>query len=212
MAKRTTTKKKATTKKATKSRTKKPPAKQELIGPITRAAFGGKEGPPPIIEEWLTSLKQKGEHVLVWAGAIAKADHTGGKYADHISWGWLKTDVGAGPRGRKSKEGPPPWTNDDIGAKVERMLSPLAHESRIRLLQAMRESSCSSADLSKATGLKGGNLHHHLKELIYSGYVRDKGRAYDISSLGLQLLCTLTWMADHIVHDRGDDLVTVGSW
>ena len=83
-------------------------------------------------------------------------------------------------------------------------------------MQALFQAPLSSAALTKATGLKGGNLHHHLKELIYSSYVRaeerEQERRYILTNLGIHLLMTFAMLAGKIIQDRGDDLVTVDIW
>jgi predicted transcriptional regulator len=83
------------------------------------------------------------------------------------------------------------------------MLSPLAHEARIRLMQTMYDGPKSSGELSEATALKGGNLYYHLKELLHAAYVREMNGGYDLTPLGCQMLLTVAAIADKVVEDRG---------
>ena len=60
--------------------------------------------------------------------------------------------------------------------------------------------------LSEITGLKGGNLYHHLRDLLHNAYVRDgKDRAYELTGFGRQMLLTLTEIAGCMVQDRQED-------
>jgi DNA-binding transcriptional ArsR family regulator len=90
-------------------------------------------------------------------------------------------------------------------ANVERLLSPLAHEARIRILQAIFPAPRSSGELSDLTGLRGGNLYYHLRELIHAEYVTEREGAYDLTGLGLQMLITVTTVASKVVEDRGEE-------
>ena len=174
------------------------------IGPVTHAALyssSGRDAPPAIIEEWEAALKHPGDFILLWAGANRIRGESG-------TLGWSSLFVGVGDR---PPPGPPePPDDPDMPSKVERMLSPLAHESRVRILQALMVSPLSSSALSEATGLRGGNLYHHLKELLHSSYVCEKDGAYALTSLGRQLALTLTCLASKVVQDRGDEGLVVG--
>ncbi len=45
--------------------------------------------------------------------------------------------------------------------------------SRIKLMQTMYDGPKSSAQLSEATSLRGGNLYYHLKSLLHASYVKE---------------------------------------
>jgi len=63
--------------------------------------------------------------------------------------------------------------------EAERIISPLAHAERIRILQALRGGGKYAADLARITGLESGPLHFHLKILMDAGYIlqeRERGR------------------------------------
>ena len=174
------------------------------IGPVTHAALyssSGKGAPPAIIEEWEAALKQPGDFILLWAGANRMRGQPG-----TVAWTSLFVCVGDRP-----PPGPPePPDDPDMPSKVERMLSPLAHESRVRILQALMASPLGSSGLSEATGLRGGNLYHHLRELLHSSYVCEKDSAYALTALGRQLALTLVCLASKVVQDRGDEGLVVG--
>lgn len=168
------------------------------LGPITEQAFGGKdaEGPPPILQEWGELYnKQPGDHVILWSGMT--------RYSDSQGWSWcmLSTHVG---EGEQSLE-----VDADTAAKVERLLSPLAHESRFMLLQALLRGPYSASELSAATGLKGGNLYHHLRDLL-GAYVEESDRGYALTDFGRQLMITIAEIAKKVVQDRNTEGLVVG--
>jgi DNA-binding transcriptional ArsR family regulator len=177
------------------------------IGPVTDAALkkSGRGKPPKMAAELHEAVKEPGDYILLWAGACRAGDGKGS-----FSWSSLTTSLG----------GVEP-TDDRIAQQevetpashVERILSPLAHEARIRLLQILYSGPKSSSELSELTGLKGGNLHYHLKELMYADYVREKERQYSLTRLGIQLLITTTCIAHLNVKDMGEDGLEIsGGW
>jgi DNA-binding transcriptional ArsR family regulator len=96
-------------------------------------------------------------------------------------------------------------------AKVERLLSPLAHEGRIKIMQALYDEPLSASDLAAATGFQGGGLYHHLRELKYAAYVRDTSGRYALTELGRQLLVTMTLIARQAIVDRGEEGLAAAS-
>lgn len=92
---------------------------------------------------------------------------------------------------------------------IERMLAPLAHESRIRIMQAMYDGPKTSGEITAETGLKGGNLYYHLRELMHAAYVSEKDGAYDLTGLGAQMLLTVAHIARG-VGDRLDEGLPIG--
>ena len=171
---------------------------EEPVGPITEQAFGGKdlEGPPPILTEWGTRYnKQPGDHVILWAGMT--------RYSASQGWSWcmLSTHVGEGEQSLD--------VDPDTATKVERLLSPLAHESRFMLLQALQREPRTASELTAATGLKGGNLYHHLRDLL-GAYVEESDKGYALTDLGRQLVVTLAQIAQMVVQDRNTEGLVVG--
>jgi hypothetical protein len=110
---------------------------------------------------------------------------------------WEKSILHVGQEAKHSSEQHPALLTsaDDI----ERALSPLAHQARIRLMQAMYDGSKASSVLSEATGLKGGNLYYHLRELLRAGYVVERGGSYDITPLGCQMLVMVAVLVEGAV-------------
>jgi len=172
------------------------------IGPITASALYG-EPPPPIIREWHDFVRVAGDFILLWAGA----NRGHGSPKSILSWSWLAVGGGGGPQGEQCRSGP---YDPSAGAKVERLLSPLANASRIDLMLAMFKVPRSSSELSDSTGLKGGNLYYHLRELVHAGYVREAEGAYTLTDLGRQLLLTFASIASQAVKDRGEQGLAVG--
>lgn len=184
------------------------------LGPLTDQALQGQQdGPPPIIEEWHAAMRERGDYVLLWAGAIRppgeKGDRSWSSLWVHASYdspdedGHAKTTAGADPDSAPM--------DPASAAKVERLLSPLAHEARVRLMQALYDGPLGSSELTAATSLRGGNLYHHLKELIRAGYVSEREGGYAMTNVGRQLLVTMACMASLIIEDKDDQGLVVGS-
>jgi len=163
--------------------------------PITRAAFGVpyQRGPRNIEREWSGLTSRDQDVIVYWAGAWNR----GGR---HLCWGWCAWHVAA-EDGRVDEPHP---ALRAPASKIERLLSPIAHEARIRIMQAMYDRPKTSGELSAATGLKGGNLYYHLKELIHGAYVTERGKGYDLTGLGCQMLVTVSMIAEQVVRDRGE--------
>jgi DNA-binding transcriptional ArsR family regulator len=176
--------------------------------PLSVAAFGplGHDGdqPPPIQAEWGALTPDDQDTILLWAGSVNRG-------YTRLGWTWLLTHTGGAPDRRGYKGGHPHPILRAPAASIERLLAPLAHESRVRLMQAMYDGPKSSSELSQATGLTGGNLYYHLKELMHAAYVADKDGAYDMTDLGYQLVLTLAGIAHHVVADRGEEGLLVTS-
>ncbi len=184
------------------------------LGPVTQAAIVRvRQGePPPLVKEWCEHLRKPGDFVLYWAGATR-----GHRGPDHdLGWGFLTTSLSDDEDDEEAPagEGALPGTCDPTApVRTERLLSPLAHESRIRMMQALYEGARSSSELAEATGLRGGNLYYHLKELVRAGYVREDEGAYLLTALGRQLLITFTTIALYVVKDSEDEgLIVDGDW
>lgn len=176
--------------------------------PITKAALWtspDEQGPPPIEEEWHRLVNHDQDVILFWGGAWNR-----GGQRPRFGWTWIGWNVAEDD---ESAEAPNAVTSAPP-ASVERMLAPLAHEARIRIMQALYLGAKSSGELSEATGLKGGNLYYHLKELMHAAYVTANDFTYDITPLGCQMLITVASIAGKVVADRGEQglMVTSGGW
>jgi len=172
---------------------------EPFFGPITEQAFGGKgaDGPSPIELEWGELYnKQPGDCVILWAGLTRYADRHG------LTWHALLIDAGGSDTSLD--------VDPIIAAKVERLLSPLAHESRFMLLQALQRGPRTASELAAATGLKGGNLYHHLRDLL-GAYVEESDKGYALTDLGRKLIVTLAQIAKRVVQDRNTEGLVVGS-
>jgi len=163
--------------------------------PITKAALGGPgwEGPSPMDREWHDLVTDEEDVVFLWAGAWRRGEN-------YYGWSWQWTRLG-GDNDRGDDAHPAIAASP---ASVERMLSPLAHEARIRLMQTMHDGPKSSAQLSEATGMRGGSLYYHLKELLHASYVREVEGGYDLTPLGCQMLLTVAAIAGKVIEDRGE--------
>lgn len=176
--------------------------------PINEAAFGRLDrtgrhpGPPPIELEWREQCQNDGDFVFLWS-----ADWN--RRGTRLGWSWMWFNVGGG---NDYAANPHPVVSTPA-ANVERMLSPLAHEARIKLMQAMYDGPRAAGELSEATGLKGGNLYYHLKELLHAAYVKEQNGGYDLTELGCQMLLTVAAIAGQVIKDSGEQgLLVAGQW
>ncbi|MGD2175502.1 MAG: winged helix-turn-helix domain-containing protein [Candidatus Brocadiaceae bacterium] len=170
------------------------------VGPLTDAILADDDGgPPAIVREWEDRLEHPGQFVFLWTAATKRASGT---------LGWLHVHTHFG---EEKPEGD--VVTQTSAAKVERMLSPLSHEGRVRIMQALYPAPMAASELSDATGFRGGALYHHLKELKYAAYVTDRAGRYELTQLGVQMLLTVTCMASRVIEDRGEEgLVAGGGW
>jgi DNA-binding MarR family transcriptional regulator len=82
-------------------------------------------------------------------------------------------------------------------AELARQFGPFSSPERIALLLALYRSDCNAQALCDESGLTQGQLYHHIKELIYVGYVQQQGRSrYRITEKGSQALLTLAVLAE----------------
>jgi DNA-binding HxlR family transcriptional regulator len=80
--------------------------------------------------------------------------------------------------------------------RVERLLSPFSNEQRIIILKTLIEGNRGSSELTKATGLEGGQLYHHLKELALAEFIEQEQRGvYALTEKGRHTLLTALAMA-----------------
>ena len=159
--------------------------------PITKSVLVGSSetpGPPPISQEWRKACGADQDSIVFVAGNWHRA-------GDHIGWTALWVD---NPGAQE------PLAVATPAASIERLLAPIAHEARARLMQALHAGPKSSGELSAATGLKGGNLYYHLRELLHAAYVKEVEGGYDLTPLGAQLLILFAAIADSVVKDRGE--------
>lgn len=71
--------------------------------------------------------------------------------------------------------------------KVSVVMESFRNENRIKILQILLKGSMISTELSKDTYLEGGQLYHHLKELMFAGYIEAVDRArYGLTPRGAE--------------------------
>jgi len=169
--------------------------------PLTEAIFAVPKGsgPPSAIErEWTRFVRKPGDLVFLWAGATWQGADT------RLTWHHFYVHGG-----EVNAEHPDPVLSTPA-EHVERLLAPLAHASRIRIMQVLYDSSLPPGQLSEAVGLRGGSLYHHLRELLYAAYVAEEGGCYALTNLGKQMLITVTVLAGSAVMDRGEQGLGIG--
>jgi len=174
--------------------------------PITKAALWrslDEQAPPPIEAEWHGLVDHDQDVILFWGGAWNRGGQRRG-------WTWIGWSVAEDDEAANA----PNEVTRTPASSVERLLAPLAHEARIRILQTLYRGPKSSSELAEATGLRGGNLYYHLKELMHAAYVVASDFTYDITPLGCQMLISVTSIAGKVVADRGEQglMVTSGGW
>ncbi len=162
------------------------------LGPLTNAisdTTGGK--PPAIIREWSAHVNKPGDIVLFWAAATK---------SESASLSWYDLTVRSSNQNGSTTD---PVT-ETPAANIERLLSPMAHEARIRIMQSLYDGPLSSSALSKATSLQGGGFYHHLRELRHAAYIHDEKGQYCLTRLGHQLLATVATITSRVIVDRGE--------
>ena len=90
--------------------------------------------------------------------------------------------------------------------KVVFLLSPFSSEQRLKILLLLHEYPKSSTDLSNATGLEGGQLYHHIEELMEAKYVEKvyKGK-YRLTDIGKWALYNVLNTAQHLINFPGEE-------
>ncbi|MEM1558620.1 MAG: winged helix-turn-helix domain-containing protein [Candidatus Bathyarchaeia archaeon] len=80
--------------------------------------------------------------------------------------------------------------------KIAKVVASLSNENRIRILQELLKGDKTSSELSSNLMLEGGQLYHHLKELMLAGYVEAKERGkYTLTSRGCIVIRTIAGLA-----------------
>lgn len=177
------------------------------IGPLTEQICDtdGDTKPPAIIREWGQATQNPGEEIFMWAGA------TRNKMSGYC---WMSVVVGTTDEGGEAGPGGDLRVSTVVETPpehVERLLTPLAHASRVRIMQSLYDGPLSAAELGEAIGSKGGGLYHHLRDLKYASYLADDGGKYSLTNLGRQMLVTTTLIASQAIVDRGEEGLGVGT-
>ena len=168
------------------------------FGPVTESMFQREEGQAPaFVREWGGRLSTPGEFICFWGGVIHRRE-------GDLGWGCFTTRFGAPAGGQDAVRGM-------SAAAVERLLAPLAHEGRVRIMQVLFRNPLSASELSEATGFRGGGLYHHLRELAHADYVASQGGRYRLTDLGRELLVTVLSMTNEVIEDRGERGLGVGA-
>ena len=94
-------------------------------------------------------------------------------------------------------------TIDSMNAEKtsDMIISPISHKVRIQILQSIYKGENRFNDLSKATGLKGGQLLYHIKKLKGSGYLDQfESRDYVLSTKGMKALIMLAQLSHEVIN------------
>ncbi|RLF04121.1 MAG: hypothetical protein DRK00_07415 [Thermoprotei archaeon] len=80
--------------------------------------------------------------------------------------------------------------------RIVRALAPLTNENRVKILLSLLEGPKSASELAQETGLEGGPLYHHIKELMLAGYVESPERGvYVLTTSGCIAIRTAAALA-----------------
>ncbi len=84
--------------------------------------------------------------------------------------------------------------------KIATFCESLSNECRVKILKALYDGTKTSSELSKITGLEGGQLYHHLRILIQNRLISVRRRGeYQITGFGIQALLVLSLMSGVII-------------
>jgi len=106
-----------------------------------------------------------------------------------------------GPEGERSWD---QTRNDDLlhshsPEDIARELAPFGSAERVAILYSLYREQKTNTALCEETGLTQGQLYHHIKDLVYLGYVQQSGRgSYHITLKGRQTLLTLAALIDDL--------------
>lgn len=182
-------------------------ARPPSIGPVTDACGWGRQGGAGEAE-WSAACRDPGDWILLWAGCYR--GH--GDPRTILSWSWLNTSIGDPHQAPQVSEGGaplPPPVDPSIAARIQRMVTPLSHEARLGILQALWLQALGADGLAAATGLRQADLRYHLQELTAAQYIEDADGAYALTALGRQLFLTFANLAASVVLDSGEGGLTV---
>jgi len=91
--------------------------------------------------------------------------------------------------------------------RVAQLLQCLSSEQRIDLMKALFRGNKAPSDLVKETGVEGGQLYHHLKEMMFAGMVDSKSRGlYKLNVNGVQALFTSLLLGLHLGKAEPEDI------
>lgn len=91
-------------------------------------------------------------------------------------------------------------------AQVASVMAPFANEQRVKLLKALYLGMSESSQLREFTGLTGGQLYHHLKELALARFLSRQVRGeYHLSTFGYYAFAALMILASDLVAEEPDE-------
>jgi len=91
--------------------------------------------------------------------------------------------------------------------RTSHLLQCLSSEQRIDLMKALFKGDKAPSDLVNETGIEGGQLYHHLKEMMFAGMVDSKSRGlYKLNVNGVQALFTSLLLGLHLGKAEPEDI------
>jgi hypothetical protein len=172
--------------------------------PVTKMALWAssqERGPSALEREWSGQVKQEGDFVLLIAGCYLRGATPRSWTA--LWWNVSEREGDADAQRARAARAP--------AASVERFVAPFAREARVRVMQGLYAGARSADGLAQATGMGGGALHSHLDELTQASLVeKSADGTYSLTTLGYNLLLTMTSLAGVTVEDRGAGGLVMG--
>ena len=108
------------------------------------------------------------------------------------------------PGGGNDEEAWLELSEDEVAA----VMAPFANAQRVRLLKALYLGIAESGQLKDFTGLTGGQLYHHLKELALAKFLSRHMRGeYRLSSFGYYAFSALMILAHDLLAQETDEEV-----
>lgn len=81
---------------------------------------------------------------------------------------------------------------DENDEKIARLCSVLSSKQRLSILRLLIDDNLSSGELVKLTGMPGGHLHHHLKDLLRIDLLeKDENGKYQVTVVGINVYMTI---------------------
>lgn len=93
--------------------------------------------------------------------------------------------------------------DDESDEDLLALCSAFSSKIRVSIVRSLAKEQASSGELSERLALQGGHLHHHLKELIRTGFVKkDNSGNYHLTDHGYDAFLTLGALNRRLRYER----------
>lgn len=91
---------------------------------------------------------------------------------------------------------------EEHNEKIAQLCSVLSSKQRLNILKLLIQDSLSSGELVKLTGMPGGHLHHHLKDLLKIDLLKkDEDNRYEVTERGISVYLTIASIYRQLSYD-----------